>query len=96
MNGDKLVLKLTPDEQPYCKIQEYLAPSFEVPIDRTMEYSASSEKGIADMVEIDELNHATLLFNLFRRYSNNEIYTYVGPILLAMNPFKDMDHLYTD
>ena len=61
-----------------------------------MEYSASSEKGIADMVDIDELNHATLLYNLFKRYTKNEIYTYVGPILLAMNPFKSMDHLYTE
>ncbi len=65
-------------------------------MDSTMEYSASSEKGIADMVEIDELNHATLLYNLYRRYANNEIYTYVGPILLAMNPFKSMDYLYTE
>jgi len=40
------------------------------------------------MVEIDELNNATLLYNLFKRYEKDEIYTYVGPILLAMNPFK--------
>lgn len=45
------------------------------------------------MVEIDELNHATLLHNMRSRYQNNEIYTYVGPILLAMNPFKAMPHL---
>jgi myosin heavy subunit len=61
-----------------------------------MEYSQVAEKGIADMVEIDELNHATLLQNLFRRYMSNHIYTYVGPILLAMNPFKSMNHIYTD
>jgi myosin heavy subunit len=59
-----------------------------------MEYSKIAEKGIADMVDIDELNHATLLHNLYSRYCNDEIYTYVGPILLAMNPFKDMNHLY--
>lgn len=42
------------------------------------------------MVEIDELNHATLLHNLFKRYCKDEIYTYVGPVLLAMNPFKSL------
>lgn len=61
-----------------------------------MEYSKIAEQGIADMVEIDELNHATLLQNLCSRYCHDQIYTYVGPILLAMNPFKYMNHLYTD
>lgn len=59
-----------------------------------MEYSKVAEKGLADMVEIDELNHASLLHNLQQRYFKDEIYTYVGPILLAMNPFKDIPHLY--
>lgn len=48
------------------------------------------------MVEIDELNHATLLYNLYKRYVKDEIYTYVGPILLGMNPFKNLDYLYTE
>jgi myosin heavy subunit len=48
------------------------------------------------MVEIDELNHATLLHNLYSRYIKDEIFTYVGPILLVMNPFKAMPHLLTE
>lgn len=49
------------------------------------------------MVEIDELNHATLMHNLCSRYLKDEIYTYVGPIILAMNPFKSLDKsLYGD
>ena len=55
-----------------------------------MDYSLSAEQGIKDMIEIDELNHATILYNLYKRYVNDEIYTYVGPTLLAVNPFKDM------
>lgn len=90
------MLKLALEEQALCKIQDYLAPNFEVAKDKTMPYSASSELGIADMVEIDELNHATLLYNLYMRYAKDEIYTYVGPILLAMNPFKNLDGLYTE
>eukprot|EP00347_Sterkiella_histriomuscorum_P008181 403346072 len=98
--GDNLVLKLSPQElQPgvsECRIQKYLSPSFEIQVEKTMEYSVISEQGIADMVEIDELNHATLLYNLYKRYIKDEIYTYVGPILLAMNPFKNLDYLYTE
>jgi myosin heavy subunit len=49
------------------------------------------------MVDIDELNHATLMQNIAARYNKNEIYTYVGPIILAMNPFKNLDSiLYTE
>ena len=47
------------------------------------------------MVNIDELNKATLLYNLANRYNNPElmeIYTWVGPILLALNPFKMVPH----
>jgi myosin heavy subunit len=47
--------------------------------------------------DIDELNHATLLQNLEARYNRDEIYTYVGPIILAVNPFMNLnDRLYTD
>lgn len=45
------------------------------------------------MVEIDELNPASLLFNLMTRYKRDDIYTYVGPILLVLNPFKAIPHL---
>jgi myosin-5 len=34
---------------------------------------------------------------LAARYSKDEIYTYVGPIILAMNPFKSLDSkLYSE
>lgn len=55
-----------------------------------------AERGIDDMVEIDELNPASLLYNLMTRYRRDEIYTYVGPILLVLNPFKAIPHLGTD
>lgn len=54
-----------------------------------------ADRGIEDMVEIDELNPATLLFNLANRYKRDDIYTYVGPILLAANPFKAVPRLDT-
>ena len=55
-----------------------------------------ADKGIDDMIDIDELNHATILQNLQRRYVKNDIYTYVGPTLLAVNPFKSMKDKYPD
>ena len=46
------------------------------------------------MIEIDELNHATILYNLYKRYVSEDIYTYVGPTLLVVNPFQNMEHKY--
>ena len=59
-----------------------------------MEWSEHAEKGIPDMIEIDELNHATILWNLHQRYMQDDIYTYVGPTLLAVNPYKNMSHKF--
>lgn len=39
------------------------------------------------MTDMECLNEAELLYNLKKRYLNKEIYTYVGPTLIAMNPF---------
>lgn len=54
-----------------------------------------AEAGLNDMVEIDELNPATLLFNMSQMYSRYDIFVYVGPILLVMNPFKALPALAT-
>jgi len=40
------------------------------------------------MTELDELNHASVLRNLYTRFLKGEIYTYVGETLLAVNPFE--------
>jgi len=49
------------------------------------------------MVDLDKLNNATLLYNLKRRYFTNpkEIYTYVSPSLLVINPYRSVPHLMT-
>lgn len=70
---------------------------FETKVELTLDYSQNAIAGLPDMVDIDELNHATLLQNLEARYNRDEIYTYVGPIILAVNPFMNLnDKLYTD
>ncbi len=91
LNGDKVTLRLADHEKATCKIPQLTKASFEAPVDLTMDWSQTADRGLPDMVEIDELNHATLMQNLAARYKKDEIYTYVGPIILAMNPFKNMD-----
>ncbi|CAD5206531.1 unnamed protein product [Bursaphelenchus okinawaensis] len=59
-------------------IDEFLAKFLQQPVDR--EY--------ADLCMLPELTEQTLLENLRDRFNSGHIYTYIGPILVAVNPFK--------
>ena len=48
----------------------------------------NTNKVCQDMNDLDELNHATVLNNLYERYKMDKFYTYVGPTLVTVNPFK--------
>jgi hypothetical protein len=61
-------MSLPPDELKECKYEEYKKQNFSIPILKTYDYSKTSEQGVADMVEIDELNSASLVYNLANRY----------------------------
>ncbi|KAJ1640163.1 P-loop containing nucleoside triphosphate hydrolase protein [Pavlovales sp. CCMP2436] len=47
-------------------------------------------EGTADLVKLSHLNEFAILQNLRARYARDEIYTAVGTILMAVNPFKDV------
>ncbi|XP_010522441.1 PREDICTED: myosin-7 [Tarenaya hassleriana] len=52
------------------------------------------ELGVDDMTKLAYLHEPGVLLNLKCRYDANEIYTYTGNILIAVNPFKRLPHLY--
>ncbi|CAL9171600.1 unnamed protein product [Musa hybrid cultivar] len=52
--------------------------------------------GVDDMTKLTYLNEPGVLYNLSRRYALNEIYTYTGSILIAVNPFTKLPHLYNE
>ncbi|KAL3084612.1 hypothetical protein niasHS_009126 [Heterodera schachtii] len=46
------------------------------------------DREYADLCVLPELTEQTLLENLRDRFNNGKIYTYIGPILVAVNPFS--------
>ncbi|XP_072980212.1 myosin-17-like isoform X1 [Typha angustifolia] len=49
--------------------------------------------GVDDMTKLSYLHEPGVLENLAVRFAQNEIYTYTGNILIAINPFQRLPHL---
>ncbi|XP_078259021.1 unconventional myosin-XVI [Rhinoraja longicauda] len=43
-----------------------------------------------DLSTLSELTDRSLLYEIQKRFSNNQIYTHIGHILLLVNPYKDL------
>uniref|UniRef100_H3C166 Myosin motor domain-containing protein n=1 Tax=Tetraodon nigroviridis TaxID=99883 RepID=H3C166_TETNG len=54
----------------------------------------SSIHGVEDMSTLAELHEAAIMHNLFLRYEKDSIYTNIGSILAAVNPYKQIAGLY--
>ncbi|XP_020223619.1 myosin-2 isoform X2 [Cajanus cajan] len=47
-------------------------------------------EAVEDLIQLSYLNEPSVLHNLQSRYSQDMIYSKAGPILIALNPFKDV------
>ncbi|XP_056145205.1 unconventional myosin-X [Lampris incognitus] len=54
----------------------------------------SSIHGVEDMSTLAELHEAAIMHNLYLRYQKDNIYTNIGSILAAVNPYKRIAGLY--
>nr|XP_055071059.1 unconventional myosin-X [Misgurnus anguillicaudatus] len=54
----------------------------------------TSINGVEDMSTLAELHEAAIMHNLFLRYQKDLIYTNIGSILAAVNPYKQIAGLY--
>lgn len=65
------------------------------PYNRVFPAEDDLRKDYDDNCALMYLNEATLLHNVRIRYENDKIYTYVANILIAVNPYADISHLYS-
>ena len=56
----------------------------------------TNTRGADDLARMSHLNEPSVLSTLHTRYDDDDIYTKAGNVLIAVNPFKPMDALYSD
>lgn len=59
------------------------------------ETSKKKEVGVSDLTLISKISNEAINDNLKKRFENAEIYTYIGHVLVSVNPFRDLG-IYTD
>ncbi|XP_023669835.1 unconventional myosin-Ie isoform X1 [Paramormyrops kingsleyae] len=50
------------------------------------------QSGVDDMVLLTKINEDAIVENLKKRYMDDYIFTYIGPVLISINPFKQMPY----
>ncbi|XP_029286156.1 unconventional myosin-If [Cottoperca gobio] len=53
------------------------------------------QSGVDDMVLLSKITEDAIVDNLKKRYLDDYIFTYIGPVLISVNPFKQMPY-FTD
>ncbi|XP_024919947.1 unconventional myosin-XV-like [Cynoglossus semilaevis] len=54
------------------------------------------EDGLEDMTQLQEMHEGNVLLNLRKRFERELIYTYIGSILVSVNPYKMFNIYGTD
>lgn len=69
-----------------------------VKVDRssTLKISSQDDIGEKDILKLREFSEMSMLYTLRIRYERDEIYTFVGPILVSINPYKTIHDLYSE
>lgn len=83
INGQEAEIQITDGRKIVAKLSKLYPKDMEAPAG-----------GVDDMTKLSYLHEPGVLQNLKIRYELNEIYTYTGNILIAINPFQRLPHLY--
>ncbi|GME93071.1 unnamed protein product [[Candida] boidinii] len=59
------------------------------------EHSKKKEVGVSDLTLLSTISDQSINENLEKRFNNGTIYTYIGHVLISVNPFRDLG-IYTD
>ncbi|KAG2402740.1 Myosin-9 Myosin XI [Vigna angularis] len=83
INGEDAEIQISDERKVVSHLSKLYPKDIDAPAD-----------GVDDMTKLAYLHEPAVLHNLETRYAMNEIYTYTGNILIAINPFQSLSHLY--
>ncbi|XP_035843950.1 myosin-9 isoform X7 [Helianthus annuus] len=83
INGSETEIQTTDGKKVVAKLSKVHPKEMDYP-----------EGGVDDMTKLSYLHEPGVLHNLSVRYQQDKIYTYTGNILIAINPFQNLSHLY--
>lgn len=58
--------------------------------------SLYSKDAVGDLVLLETIDEQNILQTLKKRYQKDLIYTHIGNVLLSVNPFKEINGLYSE
>ncbi|CAH02483.1 myosin family protein [Kluyveromyces lactis] len=61
----------------------------------TFDATKKKEVGVSDLTLLSSISDDAINQNLKKRFENGTIYTYIGHVLISVNPFRDLG-IYTD
>lgn len=61
----------------------------------TFDVTRKREVGVSDLTLLSKVSEEAILDNLKQRFENGLIYTYIGHVLISVNPFRDLG-IYTE
>ena len=69
---------------------------YKVPRNSVSYINPQDDEGVYDILKLHKFSEMSLVYTLRVRYNRDEVYTFVGPILIAINPYKWLADLYSE
>ena len=87
--------QVTGQEGEACEVQlTGAAEPIQVPAASCWPVNEPGSHALHDLTELHFVHEAALLAHVRERYSGGSIYTYVGPTLVSLNPFRELPGVY--
>jgi len=67
---------------------------FKMPGSAIVKVTEQDDSGVDDILRLRDFSEMSLIHSLRVRYARDDIYTFVGPILISINPYKWFRDLY--
>lgn len=69
---------------------------FKIHSSSAVKVTEQDDQGVDDILALRDFSEKSLTHTLRSRYTRDDIYTFVGPILISINPYKWFKDLYTE